>query len=191
MRPFTKASWPWCHSYQRGCTYKYSSNSSTCFQAVSISTEILTVFWGVFWWWWKNGLRPGECHLFIYFSIHLLHAPRTCNHDGSVMNQKADIHIRGSQEGWVWELLSAFRLILAEMFGGRRYWQEIGGVYKGCCFPRDTWRVCFPATVCWKSFHRVQRQTEQQRWHSRPQTGTYLISQVLKDLFFLCYRWNA
>lgn len=66
------------------------------------------------------------------------------------------------------------------MFGGRRYWQGNGGVYKGFCFPWDTWRVCFPATVCWKSFHRVHRQTDTQRQHSRPQAGTRFISQVPK-----------
>lgn len=66
------------------------------------------------------------------------------------------------------------------MFGGRRYWQGNGGVYKGCCFPWDTWRVCFPATVCWKSFQRVHRQTDTQRRHSRPQAGTRFISQVPK-----------
>lgn len=66
------------------------------------------------------------------------------------------------------------------MFGGRRYWQGNGGVYKGFCFPWDTCRVCFPATVCWKSFHRVHRQTDTQRRHSRPQAGTRFISQVPK-----------
>lgn len=30
------------------------------------------------------------------------------------------------------------------MFGGRRYWQGNGGVYKGCCVPWDTWESVFP-----------------------------------------------
>lgn len=116
--------------------------------------------------------------LYYIFSLSLsllLCTTWTWNHSGTVMNQKADIYFPRTLEGWVWELLSAFRLMLAEMFGGRRYWQGNGGVYKGCCFPWDTWRACFPATACWKSFHGVHRQTENLRRHLRlPEPPSFL-----------------